>query len=151
MALFENVNLDALKEKAGDLAEKATDLAQAGVAKSRELAEIAKLKAANLSEEDAIKKAYVELGKLYYAERGAAPEAAYISGCEKITAAKAAIAANNERIAQLREPAQEPEIVHTVEAEDQPAPEAEQPAAGEAEAPQPEAAPGEDDGIHLTL
>ena len=57
--------------------EKATDLAQAGVAQSKRLAEIAKLKTANMGEEDTIKKAYIELGKLYYAEKGAAPEAAY--------------------------------------------------------------------------
>ena len=53
--------------------EKATDLAQAGVAQSKRLAEIAKLKTANMGEEDTIKKAYIELGKLYYAEKGAAP------------------------------------------------------------------------------
>ena len=87
------IDLDALKEKA-------VDLAQAGVAKSKVLAEIAKLKAANMSEEDAIKKAYIELGKLYYAERGAAPEAAYVSGCERIAASKSAIEANNARIAE---------------------------------------------------
>ena len=52
--------------------EKATDLAQAGVAQSKRLAEIAKLKTANMGEEDTIKKAYIELGKLYYAEKGAA-------------------------------------------------------------------------------
>ena len=92
MAIFD---FDALKEKA-------MGLAQAGVAKSKVLAEIAKLKAANMSEEDAIKKAYIELGKLYYAERGAAPEAAYVSGCERIAASKAAIEANNARIAELK-------------------------------------------------
>ena len=92
MAIFD---FDALKEKA-------MDLAQAGVAKSKVLAEIAKLKAANMSEEDAIKKAYIELGKLYYAERGAAPEAAYVSGCERIAASKAAIEANNARLAELK-------------------------------------------------
>ena len=89
------IDLDALKEKA-------VDLAQAGVAKSKVLAEIAKLKAANMSEEDAIKKAYIELGKLYYAERGAAPEAAYVNSCERIAASKAAIEANNARIAELK-------------------------------------------------
>lgn len=73
--------LDSLKEKA-------VDLAQAGATKSKQVAEIVKLKTANLSEEDTIKKAYMELGKLYYAERGEAPEAAYISGCERITAAQ---------------------------------------------------------------
>lgn len=56
-----------------DLREKVTDLAQSGVAKSKQLAEIAKLKTSNMGEEDTIKKAYLELGRLYYAERGAAP------------------------------------------------------------------------------
>ena len=60
-----------------DLREKVTDLAQSGVAKSKQLAEIAKLKTSNMGEEDTIKKAYLELGRLYYAERGAAPEGAY--------------------------------------------------------------------------
>ena len=96
--------------------EKATDLAQAGVAQSKRLAEIAKLKTANMGEEDTIKKAYIELGKLYYAEKGAAPEAAYAASCEKITAAKAAIEANNDRIAELKSSADdEGEVVARVE------------------------------------
>ena len=96
--------------------EKATDLAQAGVAQSKRLAEIAKLKTANMGEEDTIKKAYIELGKLYYAEKGAAPEAAYAASCEKITAAKAAIEANNDRIAGLKSSADdEVEVVEPVE------------------------------------
>ena len=145
MAIFD---FDALKEKA-------IDLAQTGVAKSKVLAEIAKLKAANMAEEDTIKKAYVELGKLYYAERGAAPEAAYISGCEKITAAKAAIETNNARIAELKtQEDDEPEVVHTVVVETEETvqqPEAESaPQEGEGEQPsQPEKK--DDDGIHLTL
>ena len=101
------IDLDALKEKA-------VDLAQAGVAKSKVLAEIAKLKAANMSEEDAIKKAYIELGKLYYAERGAAPEAAYVNSCERIAASTAAIEANNARIAELKTKEDEPDPAHTV-------------------------------------
>ena len=96
--------------------EKATDLAQAGVAQSKRLAEIAKLKTANMGEEYTIKKAYIELGKLYYAEKGAAPEAAYAASCEKITAAKAAIEANNDRIAELKSSADdEVEVVARVE------------------------------------
>ena len=82
--------------------EKATDLVQAGAAQSKRLAEIAKLKAANMAEEDAIKKAYLELGKLYYAEKGATPDAAYAASCEKITASRAAIETNNERLAELK-------------------------------------------------
>ena len=97
--------------------EKATDLAQAGVAQSKRLAEIAKLKTANLGEEDTIKKAYIELGKLYYAEHGSAPDGAYAAACEKITAARAAIETNNDRIAQLKNSSDEDvEVVTFVEA-----------------------------------
>ena len=85
-----------------NLKDKATDLAQAGVAQSKRLAEIAKLKTANLGEEDTIKKAYIEIGKRYYAENFTAPGEAYAAACEKITAAKAAIEVNNERIAELK-------------------------------------------------
>jgi len=101
-----------------NLKSKATDLAQAGVAQSKRLAEIAKLKTANLGEEDTIKKAYIEIGKLYYAEHSAAPEGAYAAACEKITAAKAAIEANNERIAELKEAGDEDETAVVAEAEE---------------------------------
>ena len=73
--------------------EKAVDLAQAGVEQSKRLAEIAKLKISNMGEEDTIKKAYIELGRLYYAEKGTAPEGGYAAACERITAARAAIEA----------------------------------------------------------
>ena len=99
-----------------NLKEKATDLAQAGVAQSKRVAEIAKLKAANLGEEDNIKKAYVEIGKLYYAEKGLSPEGAYAAACEKITAAKAAIEANNDRIAELKVDSVNPEVVAEAQA-----------------------------------
>ena len=99
-------NFDNLTELATDLAQSvaATSkrLAETGVATSKRLAEIAKLSAANLAEEGGIKKAYVELGKLYYAEHGATPEAGYAAACEKIAAAKAIIQANTDRIAQLK-------------------------------------------------
>ena len=87
--------------------EKAVDLAQAGVEQSKRLAEIAKLKISNMGEEDTIKKAYIELGRLYYAEKGTAPEGGYAAACERITAARAAIKANNERIAELRKAEEE--------------------------------------------
>ena len=105
------------------LKETVTDLAQAGVAQSKRLAEIAKLKTANMGEEDTIKKAYIELGKLYYAEKGAAPDGAYAAACEKITAAKAAIEVNNERIAELKE--SEDGVVRTSDFEVDPVQEAE--------------------------
>lgn len=112
-----------------DLKGKATDLVQSGVAKSMQLAEIAKLKTANMGEEDTIKKAYIELGKLYYAENGAVAGGAYAAACERITAAKAAIETNNERIAELKQPGDpEVEVILTE-------PEAEAEEAGAAEEP----------------
>ena len=117
-----------------NMKDRALDLAQAGVAQSKRLAEIAKLKTANMGEEDTIKKAYIELGKLYYAEKGAAPEGAYAAACEKITAAKAAIEVNNERIAELKE--SEDGEVQTSDFEVDPVQEAE-PAADEPAAEEP--------------
>lgn len=86
-----------------ELKDRAMDLGRAGVAKSKQLAEITKLSLNNASEEDAIRKAYVEIGKLYYAERGMAPEPAYAHLCEKITAAKVNIEENKARIAQIKQ------------------------------------------------
>lgn len=85
-----------------EIRDMALDLAQAGVAKAKELTDIAKLNIANTAEEEAIKKAYVELGKLYYAERGMAPEGAYATLCEKITAAKTRIDENKSKISDIR-------------------------------------------------
>lgn len=86
-----------------ELKDKAMDLGRAGIAKSKEIAEIAKLNLANTAEEDSIKKAYVEIGKLYYAERGMAPDAAYTALCERITASKITIEENKTRVVELKE------------------------------------------------
>lgn len=85
-----------------DLKDKATDLGRAGMAKSKQLMEITKLSLNNSGEEDAIRKAYLEIGKLYYAERGMAPESGYTALCEKITAARINIEENKARIAQIK-------------------------------------------------
>lgn len=85
-----------------DLRDKTMDLAQAGMAKSKQLMEIARLNLNNSGEEDAIRKSYIEIGKLYYAERGMAPEAAFVAQCEKITNAKINIEENKNRISELK-------------------------------------------------
>ena len=85
-----------------DIMGRVTDLAQAGAAKAREVAEITKLKVNNAAEEDAIRKAYAEIGKLYYAERAMAPEAPYVALCEKITASKEKIEYNKQKIADIK-------------------------------------------------
>lgn len=85
-----------------ELRAKALDLAQVGAAKAKEFTDIAKLNIANSSEEETIRKAYIDLGKLYYAERGMAPEGAYVSLCEKITASKQKIEENKARITEMK-------------------------------------------------
>ena len=110
------------------LKDRATDLAQAGVAQSKRLAEIAKLKTANMAEEDAIKKAYIELGKLYFAEHGTAPDGAYTAACERITASKALIETNNDRIAELKQPGDPEPEAEAAPMEEEAAPAEAQPA-----------------------
>ena len=112
-----SIDFESLRDKAVVLAQsgviKAKELTETGVAKARELAdtsaakakeiaEIGKLKVNNSAEQEAIRKAYSELGKLYYAERGSAPEAAYADACQRITDALARISYNNERIADIK-------------------------------------------------
>lgn len=112
-----SIDYESLKDKAVVLAQtgvtrakeladtgitKAKELADAGAAKAKELSEIGKLKVQNSTEQEAIRKAYSELGKLYYAERGSAPEAAYADLCQRITDALARISYNNERIADIK-------------------------------------------------
>ena len=90
------------KELTGTGIAKARELADTGAAKAKELAEVGKLKVSNSTEQEAIRKAYSELGKLYYAERGSAPEAAYADACQRITDSLARISYNNERIADIK-------------------------------------------------
>lgn len=112
-----SIDFESLKDKAVVLAQsgvtkakeitetgiaKAKELADTGAAKAKEVSEIGKLKVNNSAEQEAIRKAYSELGKLYYAERGSAPEAAYADACQRITDALARISYNNERIADIK-------------------------------------------------
>lgn len=97
---------------------KAKELADTGATKAKELSEIGKLKVNNSTEQEAIRKAYSELGKLYYAERGSAPEAPYVDACQRITDAMARISYNNERIADIKAAGQiTDEEVEAVEAD----------------------------------
>ncbi len=101
-----SIDFESLKDKAVVFAQsgvtKAKELTDTGIAKAKEISEIGKLKVQNSTEQEAIRKAYSELGKLYYAERGSAPEAAYADLCQRITDALARISYNNERIADIK-------------------------------------------------
>ena len=121
-----SIDFESLKDKAVVLAQtgvtKAKELTETGVAKAKELTEIGKLKVQNSTEQEAIRKAYSELGKLYYAERGSAPEAAYADLCQRITDALARISYNNERIADIKAAGQlsDDEVDETEPVEEEP-------------------------------
>lgn len=100
--------------KLSDLKKRAAELAQTGANKSRQLAAIAKLKAVNLSEEDAIRKAYLELGKQYFAMYGEHPEDEFVAACNIIKEAQAAIAANNDMIAEMKAASAANDVVDAV-------------------------------------
>ena len=100
---------------------KAKELADTGATRAKEITEIGKLKMNNSVEQEAIRKAYSELGKLYYAERGSAPEAPYAEACQRITDALARISYNNERIADIKAAGQitDEEIIEAEAAEEE--------------------------------
>ncbi|MCD8381733.1 MAG: serine proteinase [Clostridiales bacterium] len=137
-----NVNVDELKKKAIALGQSGMNLAQTGVDKGIQLANEARLRAANVKEDSNLRAAYAELGKMYFADHGAEPEETYAAVCAQIANIQAAIAANNAKIAEAKV-APEAEVEVEVEAEAEAEPEAEEPAAAE-EAPAEEA-PVDDD------
>ena len=147
-------NVDELKKKVMDLGQTGLNMAQTGGDKSIQLAAIAKLKAANVKEESNLRAAYVELGKLYFADHGAQPEEAYSAACALIADIQAAIAANNAKIAEIKI-APDVEVEVEVEAgevpeeapaeEPAPAPEAQEAAPAEEPAPEAPEAPAEEE------
>ena len=108
MAFFDSIE---------SIREKATEAAQAAAKKTKKLAEIAKANVSIYAEEDKIKKAEVELGKLYYRDYAVGEEmdaAEYLPWCQKIDEAKQTIADLRDYIDELK--AEQVEM--DVEAED---------------------------------
>lgn len=152
---------DKLKQQAGVAAQAAGNVAQNAVQQTKTLAAVGRVKLAIASEEDKMKKAYTELGKLFYRDYEAQTEADmtdYEPWCGKVADAQAQIKRLNEELEKLRAeeeapvaevPAEEPaaeaaiEIDLTTPVEDAPAEEApveEAPAEAEPAA-EPESAP----------
>ena len=132
----------------GSIKEKMGNLAQAGVAQGKKVASIAKLKADNMAQQDAIRKAYFAIGKAYYAKMQGQPDEEFAELCGKVDAAMAAIAANNAALKDLKAAAEvvidvdiTPDDVADETAE---APAAEEAAPAEETAPVEEAAPVEE-------
>jgi hypothetical protein len=82
--------------------DKALNLAEVGMSKAKEVGEIAKLNLAIASEEENIKKAYIEIGKLYYAAKALNPDPEYAEFCLKNGECKAKIDLNKAKIAQIK-------------------------------------------------
>ena len=92
----------------------AKEAAQTAAAKAKELAAVAKANISIYAEEDKVKKAEIELGKLYYRDYAVGEEmdtAEYLPWCQKIDESKKAIAELKDYIASVRteEEAQEAE------------------------------------------
>ena len=84
----------------------AVEAAQTAAAKAKELAAVAKANMYIYAEEDKVKKAEIELGKLYYRDYAVGEEldtAEYLPWCQKIDESKKAIAELKDFIASLRE------------------------------------------------
>ena len=88
-----------------NLREKASEAAQAAAKKTKKLAEIAKANVSIYAEEDKIKKAEAELGKLYYRDYAVGEEmdtAEYLPWCQKIDESKQTIADLRDYIEELK-------------------------------------------------
>ncbi len=109
---------EELSKAVGAFANKVGDVSKKAGAQAKVMAEIAKLNIKITQEEDKIRKAQTELGKLYYNdfEAGLPIEAeTYLPLCNEIKAAKEAIAQNRTAIEELKK---QPETAETeVEAE----------------------------------
>ncbi len=91
------MTLDEAMEKAGDFA-------QSGIAKSAQVAEMAKLQVNNMGEQDALKKLYLELGKFYYEQYKQKPDYNVMAVFKRIDDTLKRIEENNLRIKELRNP-----------------------------------------------
>ena len=114
----------------------AMEAAQTAAAKAKELAAVAKANISIYAEEDKVKKAEIELGKLYYRDYAVGEEldsAEYLPWCQKIDESKKAIAELKDYIASVRTEAEAQEAENAdfdiVVTDDEPKAEEAEPAA----------------------
>lgn len=86
-----NFNLDSLMDTITNLRERGAEYANVAMDKTRDAARLAKLTVAMTSEKDALKKAYIELGKAYYEEHHNDAEGLYAQLVEEVDAVNARI------------------------------------------------------------
>ena len=93
---------DAGKEFAAKAADASKDIANNVADKAKAGSRIAKLSVEIATEKDNMKKAYIEMGKLYYDTHKDDPEGFFIQLCEEITLAQKNIEEKEAEIAELK-------------------------------------------------
>jgi hypothetical protein len=103
----------AVMDTIGSVAGKTRDLAGNVADKAKDVSRIAKLNIEINTEKDTIKKAYIEIGKLYYETHKDDPDGFFVQLCDEITVATESIKSKEAEIAEIKAAAQdgEPDVV----------------------------------------
>jgi len=100
------IDFDGLKDKLKDtydvVAGATKEFAGKAVEKAKCTARIAKLSLEINSEKDIIKRAYLEIGKLYYEMHRDDPDSFFAQLCDEVTVANASIQSMEQEIAELK-------------------------------------------------
>jgi ElaB/YqjD/DUF883 family membrane-anchored ribosome-binding protein len=97
-----NLDFDKIIKMANDVADKSVSFAKKAADKAVQTAKIAKLNAEIVSEKDKVKKAYQEIGKIYYHLHKDDPEADFTGAFEALEAAIGNIKQKNADIKALK-------------------------------------------------
>ena len=99
-------NFDEIRQRTGETAEhiaaKSIELAKTAAEKTKLVARISKLNADVISEKDALRRAYSDLGKLYYKTFKDAPDETMADECRRIASSLAVIAQCRDEIEQCK-------------------------------------------------
>lgn len=98
-----NINFDSLMDAITNLRERGAEYAGAAMDKTKDSARLARLTVAQSGEKEALKKAYIELGKAYYEEHHADAEGLYAQLVEEVDAVNARIAEMQAEIDALKD------------------------------------------------
>ena len=101
MATIEDIK-GAVLDTIGSVAGKARDLAGTVADRTKDVSRIAKLNMEIAGERDTIKKAYAEIGKLYYEIHRDTPDSVLVQLCDEVRMAEESIAAKEAEIEELK-------------------------------------------------
>ena len=101
---------EGAKDFAGKAADATKGFAEKAADKAKSGARIAKLNIEIAQEKENMKKAYLEIGKLYYDTHKDDPDGFFIQLCEEVAAAEQAIAAKESEIADLKDNKDDPDV-----------------------------------------